>query len=75
MMSRNSLRPIGSKPENGSSRMRNSGSPMSAWASPILWVIPLENFLNSSPSFPSSPTRFNSFRVRSLISALEREKS
>ena len=52
MMSRISLRPRGSRPPSGSSRMTSDGSLIRAWASPMRWSMPRENLRSGRSGRP-----------------------
>jgi hypothetical protein len=69
MMPRTSIRPIGSSPDIGSSRITSSGSCSSAWASPSRCIIPLEYFRIAVSRAPESPTRARSSEERDSVSA------
>ena len=55
-MSRTSRRPIGSRPDIGSSRITSSGSLTSAWASPTRCTMPFEKRRIGTSAERSRPT-------------------
>ena len=75
MSVRRSLRPMGSRPEKGSSRMSRSGSLIRAWARPRRWIIPLENLRSFRSSWPLRPTRWIRAAILSWSTAAGRSKS
>ncbi len=70
MIPRISIRPIGSSPDIGSSRITSSGSCSSAWAIPSRCIIPFEYFRIAVSPASGIPTRSSISRDRFRMSSL-----
>ena len=67
--------PLGSKPEDGSSKIRSSGSLINAWAKATRCFIPFENFPIFLSAYSVIPTLSKIILVSAVIAVLDMQNN